>query len=45
MKFGIRSIPTVILFDGGEIVETFIGVRPRSDYEASLDRQLSAADS
>jgi thioredoxin 1 len=44
MKFGIRSIPTVILFDGGEIVETFIGVRPRSDYEASLDRQLSAAD-
>jgi thioredoxin 1 len=43
MKFGIRSIPTVILFDGGEIVETFIGVRPLGDYAASIDRRLSAA--
>ncbi len=42
MKYGIRSIPTVMLFDKGRIVETFVGVRPRGDYEASLRRQLTA---
>jgi thioredoxin 1 len=42
MKYGIRSIPTVILFDKGEIVETFVGVRPRSEYESSLGRRLGS---
>jgi thioredoxin 1 len=42
MKYGIRSIPTVMLFDKGRIVETFVGVRPRGDYEASLGRQVAA---
>ena len=41
MQFGIRSIPTVILFDKGQIVETFIGVRPRSDYDASLQKVIA----
>ena len=38
MQYGIRSIPTVMLFDKGQIVDTFIGVRPKSDYAASLDK-------
>jgi thioredoxin 1 len=38
MQFGIRSIPTVMLFDKGQIVDTFIGVRPKSDYAASIDK-------
>ena len=38
MQFGIRSIPTVILFDKGQIVDTFVGVRPKSDYDASLQK-------
>ena len=42
MKYGIRSIPTVILFDKGKIVDTFVGVRPRGDYESSLRRRLPA---
>ena len=41
MQFGIRSIPTVMLFDKGQIVETFIGVRPRSDYDASLQKVIA----
>lgn len=41
MQFGIRSIPTVMLFDKGQIVDTFIGVRPKADYQASLDNVLS----
>ena len=41
MQFGIRSIPTVILFDKGQIVDTFIGVRPKSDYDASLQKVVA----
>ena len=41
MQLGIRSIPTVMLFDKGEVVETFIGVRPESDYRQSLDKLVA----
>ena len=37
-QFGIRSIPTVIVFNKGEIVDTLIGVRSRSDYAGALDK-------
>ncbi len=37
-QFGIRSIPTVMLFDNGQVVDTFVGVRPKDDYAAGLDR-------
>ena len=40
MQYGIRSIPTVMLFDKGQIVDTYIGVRPKADYEAGLKRVL-----
>ena len=36
MQYGIRSIPTVMLFDKGQIVDTIVGVRPKSDYENCL---------
>ena len=41
MRYGIRSIPTVMLFDKGQIVDTIIGVRPKSDYEKSLKRVVA----
>ena len=31
--YGVLSIPTAILFDGGEPRETVIGARPRSHFE------------
>jgi len=37
-RFGIRSIPTVLLFDKGQVVETFIGVRPKHDYAGALEK-------
>ncbi len=40
MKFGIRSIPTVMLFNQGEIVDTLVGVRPKPDYVSSLEKLL-----
>ena len=32
-RFDVLSIPTVILFAGGEARETVVGARPRSHYE------------
>ncbi|ACY18402.1 thioredoxin [Haliangium ochraceum] len=39
-KFGIRSIPTLLLFKGGEVVETIIGAMPKSKIEAKLTPHL-----
>jgi thioredoxin 1 len=36
-RYGINAIPTLLLFKGGEIVERFQGVPPRSKLEAALD--------
>ena len=41
MQYGIRSIPTVMLFDKGQIVDTIVGVRPKSDYESSLSKVVA----
>ena len=41
MQFGIRSIPTVMLFDKGQVVETFVGVRPEGDYRQGLDKLVA----
>ena len=38
MQYGIRSIPTVMLFDKGQVVDSFIGVQPKGAYEQSLDK-------
>ena len=35
-KYGISSIPTVILFKGGQIASTAIGYRPKEDFVAML---------
>jgi thioredoxin 1 len=40
LRYGIRSIPTVLLFDKGELVDSFIGIRSKSDYETSLRKLL-----
>ena len=42
-RFNVLSIPTVILFEGGEAQETVIGARPRSYYEQAWARWLGAA--
>ena len=39
-RYGVLSIPTVILFDGGEARETLIGARPRSHYERAFSPWL-----
>jgi len=37
-KFGIKSIPTLILFDGGDIVDKVIGIVAKSKLEEMLNK-------
>jgi len=39
-KFGIRGIPTLMLFKGGEMVEQVVGVKSKADLKATIDRAL-----
>ncbi len=39
--FGIRSIPTVMLFDQGKAVEQLVGVQPEQAIRSLLDRYLA----
>ena len=41
-RYDVLSIPTAILFDGGEAKATLIGARPRSHYERALAEVLPA---
>jgi putative thioredoxin len=41
-QFGVRSIPTVMLFHRGEVVDQFVGVQPESSIRALLDRHVGA---
>ncbi len=39
-RFGIRSIPTLLLFKGGRVVDTIVGAVPKSKLEESLKKAL-----
>ncbi len=41
MKFGIRSIPTLIMFKGGEAVDQIIGAVPKGEIERVVEKSLS----
>ena len=36
-RFGISSIPTLLVFKGGEVTESFVGVRPKAALQEALD--------
>ena len=39
-RYGIRSIPTLLIFKGGEVVGQVIGFRPKSDLKRVIDQAL-----
>ena len=41
LKFGISSIPTVILFRDGKIVRRYVGITAKPEFVADLDRAVA----
>ena len=39
-KYGVRNIPTVLVFKGGEIVNRQVGVAPKNVYADAIDAAL-----
>ena len=40
MQFGVRSIPTLLLFKNGEVVESVVGVADKASLQAILDKHI-----
>ena len=40
IKYGVRSIPTVLLIKNGEVVDTIIGALPKTAFVEKLDAAL-----
>jgi thioredoxin 1 len=40
-KYGIRSIPTLLVFKGGEVVDKIVGSVPKTMLAQKIDAQLS----
>lgn len=38
VRFSVSAIPTVILFSRGEIVEKFIGLRSKKEFQTALNK-------
>jgi thioredoxin 1 len=39
-KFGIRGIPTLLLFKEGKVVQQMVGVKPKADITKAIDEIL-----
>ena len=39
-RFGIRNIPTLLFFKGGEVVKTIVGAQSKSSLDAELKKLL-----
>jgi len=40
-QYGIRNIPTVLIFKNGEIVDKQVGAAPKSAYSGKLEAQMA----
>ena len=40
-RYGIRSLPTLLVFKGGQQVEQIMGLRPKVDLKRSLEKALA----
>jgi thioredoxin 1 len=36
VKYNIQAIPTILLFKGGEVVQKFVGLTSKKDFQAAL---------
>ncbi|MEK6798660.1 MAG: thioredoxin [Planctomycetota bacterium] len=42
VRFSVSAIPTVILFNKGEVVQKFVGLRGKKDFQAAINTVLGA---
>lgn len=40
VEYGIRSVPTVLFFKGGKVVDKFVGAIPKSEIVSKVQAQL-----
>jgi len=43
-KYGVRGIPTMILFDGGAVAATKVGAAPKTQLQSWLEQVLNGLD-
>ena len=44
MRFGISAIPTVIVFNKGEVAKKFVGLQQKADLAAALDELVGVPE-
>jgi len=37
IRYGVNSIPTLLIFKNGQVTESFVGVRPKTQLQAALN--------
>jgi thioredoxin 1 len=40
-EYGVRAIPTLLIFKGGQVAEQIVGMKSKRDLKASLDKVAS----
>ena len=41
-QYGIRAIPTLLIFKAGQVVDQVVGLRSKKDFKLKLDRVLTS---
>ncbi len=42
LRYGVRGIPTLLVFKGGKVVEQIVGYVPKETIEKALDKHVAA---
>ena len=40
MKYGIQSIPSIIIFKDGEVINKFVGISPKDELVSAIDAAI-----
>lgn len=41
IRFSVQSIPTIMLFKGGQMVKRWVGITPKKDFKSALDEHAA----